>query len=213
MHQSSRSFWLFAAIGFITAWLAVGLQYYLLLVNKDGSVVPKTIEFISYFTILTNSLAGIYFTAVLFSKPAKTNWLTTPQTATAIAVYITIVGLVYNIVLRALWTPTGLQKWVDETLHTFNPLLFVLFWLLFVPKQTLKWKHAFPWLLYPFLYLLYILSRGALSGEYPYPFINVGEIGYAEVLLNSGVLLLVFVFFSLLFIGIGKLISKNKSLR
>ncbi|MFZ5976285.1 MULTISPECIES: Pr6Pr family membrane protein [unclassified Hydrotalea] len=33
------------------------------------------------------------------------------------------------------------------------------------------------WLIYPLLYLVYILIRGSFSGFYPYPFVNVLQIG------------------------------------
>lgn len=208
MQNNKRLNRLFAVIGFITAWFAVIFQYYLLIKNNDSSFLTKTIQFASYFTILTNTLVAIYYTAVLVGDTTKNHWLLLSTTATAITVYITIVGLVYNLVLRFTWNPQGLQKLVDELLHTFNPLFFIIFWWLFIPKQNLKWQHALAWLIYPLIYFIYILLRGAIAGVYPYPFINVTEHGYGKVLLNSVAILLVFVFFSLLFIAIGRL--KNK---
>ena len=95
--------------------------------------------------ISPSSPAGIFF-----SKPS---------TLTAIALYIFIVGLVYNVILRFIWEPTGLQKWVDETLHVVVPVLFVFSWLLFVIKGTLKWSLPFRWLVYPAVYLVYALLR------------------------------------------------------
>lgn len=209
MQNNKRLNRLFAVIGFITAWFAVIFQYYLLIKNNDSSFLTKTIQFASYFTILTNTLVAIYYTAVLVGDTTKNHWLLLPTTATAITVYITIVGLVYNLVLRFTWNPQGLQKLVDELLHTFNPLFFIIFWWLFIPKQNLKWKHALAWLIYPLIYFIYILLRGAMTGVYPYPFIDVTEHGYGKVLINSVVILLVFVFFSLLFIAIGRLKSKK----
>lgn len=212
MQNNKRLNRLFAVIGFITAWFAVIFQYYLLIKNNDSSFLTKTIQFASYFTILTNTLVAIYYTAVLVGDTTKNHWLLLPTTATAITVYITIVGLVYNLVLRFTWNPQGLQKLVDELLHTFNPLFFIIFWWLFIPKQNLKWQHALAWLIYPLIYFIYILLRGAMTGVYPYPFIDVTEHGYGKVLINSVVILLVFVFFSVLFIAIGRLKSK-KSIR
>lgn len=209
MQNNKRLNRLFAVIGFITAWFAVIFQYYLLIKNNDSSFLTKTIQFASYFTILTNTLVAIYYTAVLVGDTTKNHWLLLPTTATAITVYIIIVGLVYNLVLRFTWNPQGLQKLVDELLHTFNPLFFIIFWWLFIPKQNLKWQHALAWLIYPLIYFIYILLRGAMTGVYPYPFIDVTEHGYGKVLINSVVILLVFVFFSLLFIAIGRLKSKK----
>lgn len=209
MPKRSSLFKILAVVGFTAAWFAVIFQYYLLIKNNDGALLAKTIQFFSYFTILTNALVAIYYTVVLLGKAEKERWLLLPATATAIAVYITIVGLVYNVILRFTWNPQGLQKLVDELLHTFNPLFFILFWWLFVPKQNLKWSNAFPWLLYPLVYFIYILLRGVVVNVYPYPFIDVGEHGYARVLLNSVIILLIFVLFSFLFIGVGRL--KNRA--
>ena len=46
----------------------------------------------------------------------------------------------------------------------------------------LRWKDAVAWLAYPGVYLVYILARGAVSGLYPYPFVDVNVLGYAGVL-------------------------------
>jgi hypothetical protein len=82
--------------------------------------------------------------------------------------------------------------------------MFILYWFLFVKRRDLHWKDAFLWLLYPFTYLVFVLFRGAMSGLYPYPFIDVSALGYNQVLLNCGILFLVFLFFSFLFIAIGR---------
>jgi hypothetical protein len=126
-------------------------------------------------------------------------------------VYITIVGLVYNLILRFLWEPQGWQRIVDELLHTLIPILFILFWILFVPKNNFKWKDSIPWLAYPFAYTVFILIRGIISGYYPYPFINVTMLGYNKALLNGIGLLIAFLAFSLLYIGIGKLAGRHTS--
>ncbi|MDE3251272.1 MAG: Pr6Pr family membrane protein, partial [Bacteroidota bacterium] len=109
-------------------------------------------------------------------------------------------------------TPTGFQKITDELLHTLIPLLSLVYWILFVNKRTLNWKNSFAWLGYPVIYSLFICIRGAFSGFYPYPFINVTELGY-PVTLRNGVWLLVFFWvLSLLLIGSAKLFRQNKHL-
>ena len=118
-------------------------------------------------------------------------------------------GIVYNIVLRQIWNPEGLQMVVDELLHSVIPVLFVVYWLAFVQKEKLLWKNFLPWLLYPSIYLVYILIRGSLSGFYPYPFIDVDSLGYEEVFINCGVVCLAFMFFSFLLIGLSRIMSKT----
>jgi hypothetical protein len=48
-----------------------------------------------------------------------------------------------------------------------------------------------------------------VSGYYPYPFIDVNQLGYPGVLLNGLGLIIAFLVLSSLFVGIGKLISRN----
>ncbi|HRP55985.1 Pr6Pr family membrane protein [Agriterribacter sp.] len=200
----------FSAIGAIVAWFAVILQLYLIIVNRTVSIPETLLRFFTFFTILSNILVAISFT-VLVLKPAFENdsFFSRAGVLSAVTVYIAIVGAVYQLVLRPLWDPQGLQKVVDELLHSFTPVYFILFWLLYVPKLTLQWQHIFSWLLFPLCYLIIILLRGAMAGYYPYPFVNVAELGYGQVFLNCGMVLIAFVFFSILLISAGKLSKKT----
>ena len=200
----------FFAIIAIVGWFAVVLQLYLIIINRVVSLSETIVRFFSFFTIQTNILVAVCFT-FLWLKP-KSKWglfFSKPKKTTAITLYITIVGLVYNAILRFLWAPTGSQKLVDELLHLVIPILVLLYWILFVPKKTLEFKDIFPWLIFPAVYLVYTLIRGAFFSFYPYPFIDVILLGYNKVLINSFFMLLAFLFFGTLFIGIGKLRSNT----
>jgi hypothetical protein len=200
----------FAFIGAVTAWLAVALQFYLIIVNRKESIPETVTRFLTFFTILTNILAAMCFTAVLLKpKPGWRHFFSTANTLAAAAVYIIVVGAVYNIILRFLWQPQGLQWLVDELLHSFNPLFFVIYWLAFAPKYGLQWKNALSWLWYPFIYLLVVIIRGSLSGYYPYPFVDVNELGFNKVLVNCGMLFIVFLILSLLIIAVGRMMSRT----
>ena len=199
----------------IIAWLALSLQFYILVKNAEANSLTRLQaagRFFGFFTILTNLLVAVSLSFILL-KPVSYfgRFFSKPSTIAAIALYIFIVGLVYNIILRFIWEPTGLQKWVDEALHVGIPLLFVLYWLLFVPKGSLKWIYPFRWLIYPAIYLLYALCRGVFFGFYAYPFINVQNLGYNRVLLNTGGLMMVFIITGFLFVGIDKLMSRSKA--
>ena len=193
----------------IAVWFALIGQLYLIIQNRTTSVVSTIIRYISFFTILTNLLVALCSTTLLQRKNnSGLNFFSRNKNITAIAVYITIVGLVYNLILRFLWQPQGFQLIVDELLHTAIPILFIVFWFVFVPKAYLKTKDIFPWLLYPLLYVIYVLIRGSLNGVYPYPFIDVTQLGYNKVLLNSAVLVVVFILFSLLYVALDRFFKK-----
>jgi hypothetical protein len=210
-HLSANARTFAAVIAFI-AWFALGLQLYILIRNAPENGLTTwqaTGRFFGYFTILTNLLVALSLTISLLSRESLARFFSVPSTQTAIAVYIFAVGLGYNILLRHLWKPQGLQWLADELLHDMVPLLYLLFWIFCVAKQELKWKNIFPWLLYPYIYLVFALVRGSVDGFYAYPFINADGIGYAAVLMNAVALFIVFVILSSLFVGIAKL-RKNR---
>lgn len=194
----------------IISWFAIIAQYILMIENRVVPIVETSIRFISFFTILTNSIVALYFTSLLFKKNPMRRYFSKAGTLTAITTYITIVCLVYQVTLRALWTPTGMQMIVNELLHIIIPIEVIFFWYLYEYKKELQFAMIKNWLLYPAVYLVFILIRGHFSGFYPYPFVDVIQLGLTKVLFNSAVLMLAFLFFSFLFIRIGKIISKNQ---
>jgi hypothetical protein len=195
----------------VLGWFALIGQFYLIIINRTVSISETIIRYFSFFTILTNLLVAVCFTSLLIKKQKPSAFFLKITTLTAITVYILIVGIVYNAILRFLWNPEGLQKVVDELLHTVIPVLCLIFWWKYVRSPKLRWNHAFVWLIYPLLYILYILIRGAVSGFYPYPFINVATLGYEKVLINSGLLAVVFLITSFILIAIGRKTHSNKN--
>ncbi|MDR6560154.1 MULTISPECIES: Pr6Pr family membrane protein [unclassified Arcicella] len=198
----------------LLGWFALILQYYLLITNKKADISELTIRFFSYFTVLSNLLVSMSAT-VLLLKPniALTNFLSLPKTLTATTVYIVIVSIIYNTILRFIWHPEGLLRVADELLHLIIPLIFFIYWLVYVKKDELQWSDFLPWLIFPFLYMIFILLSGAFSGFYPYPFFNVIQLGYLKVIINASFITLVFIMVSFLFIGIGKLMTRNVALK
>ena len=184
----------------IIAWFAVLVQLVLMIQNRTAPLTETIARFLTFFTILTNTLVAVYYTA----RAAGSRSYLKAGILTAIAVYITIVGLVYQVLLRGIWQPTGMQQLVDELLHTVNPLLFIVYWYLYEDKKAVRYRQIKGWLIYPLVYLGAILLRGAFAGFYPYPFINVDQIGYAKTMVNSLLLLLFFMLVAFAFVAVGK---------
>ncbi len=197
---------IYAAVGAVLAWFALVLQLYLMLVQSPARErLGTVITFFSFFTILTNILTASVFTAVAFQpKGGWGKWLCRPSVQAATAVYIAIVGMVYQLLLRQLWNPQGAQWVADVLLHSMVPVGYVVFWLLFAPRVGLSWKDSITWLIYPGVYLVYTLARGAVSGLYPYPFVDVNVLGYGGVFARSGLLMLVFLGMGLLVVAVGR---------
>lgn len=171
------------------SWFALVLQFRIM-INSGGitglSKPMLAANFFSYFTILSNLLVAISLSFPLFfPKSATGQFFNRSSVSTAIAVYIFIVGLVYNLVLRNIWSPTGWQLVADNLLHVAVPLLYLLYWYFFTQRETLPWKSLLSWLIFPALYLVYTLIRGAMVNWYPYPFVHAGNLGYTKVALNA----------------------------
>ncbi len=204
--QKPISIKIFLAILSCFAWFALIPQFFIVMGNNQAPWFENFIRYFSYFTLLTNAMVAVCCTILLISpNSSQGRFFARTGTATAIAVYITIVALIYNLVLRKLAQFEGLQKILNEVQHVIVPVLFVLYWCVFVNKNSLRWKSFLPWLWYPFIYLLFVLIRGSFSDFYPYPFINIGGIGLRQTLTNAAIMGVLFVLMSLAFIGIGKL--------
>ncbi|ERJ57962.1 Pr6Pr family membrane protein [Sphingobacterium paucimobilis] len=194
-----------AAMIAVTAWFAIVAQFCVGINSASLSPVVRTIRFFSYFTIQTNLMVAIS-TTCLWLSPQKCVgvFFGKSSTLTAITLYIFIVGLVYNVALRFLWQPQGFARFTDELLHSVIPLLVLFYWWRSPEKEMLRWKYILVWLIYPLIYLLYTLAHGAITGFYPYPFVDVNALGITMVLVNCGVVGAVILLFSALLIWIGR---------
>jgi len=189
----------------LIVWFSLALQFSLSLALYNGAVWPTVKILLSFFTVLTNLSVAICLATQLLLKPtALGRFFAKSSTQTAIAVYIFLVALVYNVALRGLDQPKGWHSLSNELLHVINPLLFVIYWIAFVDKAKLEYKQTVGWLVYPLLYVIFIVIRGYLIRQYPYPFINVVKIGYPKAILNTTIILVVFWVLSLIFVFAGK---------
>jgi hypothetical protein len=198
----------FAVLIAVISWFALIAQFELMMQNRVVPVPETTIRFFSFFTILTNSLVALFFTA----RSLNLTIAHTTGLLTAVTVYIFTLGIVYQFLLRYLFHFTGLQLAVDELLHTINPLLVLLFWYFYEKKAAVKYGQIKSWLIYPLVYCIYTILHGRYSGFYPYPFVDVTKIGLQRTLLNCGLLILFFMFIALLFVAIGQRIAKKRQL-
>ncbi|MEU0797009.1 Pr6Pr family membrane protein [Amycolatopsis sp. NPDC005961] len=97
---------------------------------------------------------------------------------------IIVTGIVYQVALAGLSELHGLSLFADTMLHKVTPILFVLGWLFAGPRGVLTWRAVGWSLLYPLVWLAFTLPRGAITGFYPYPFVDAGALGYGQVTLN-----------------------------
>ena len=186
--------------------LCVGLQYALTVhAGSLAAVSASSVKFFSFFTILTNLRAAA---ALLVPLVAPRSWLgeflSRPSVRTVVAGYLIMVGTVYFLLLRDLSQRQGFSLLLEQTLHYVTPPLCLIDWALFVPKRNVDWRVGFAALGFPLAYVAWILVHGALTGWYPYPFLDVSELGYPVTLLNVAGLIAIFLALEVALVAIGR---------
>jgi hypothetical protein len=206
LHTPSVASLTTAALIALVAWLAFAAQTDITigrLAVRGYDVLDALERMSSYLTNLTVLLCAVSFTCVALRPPTPVGrFFRAPTVVTAIVMYMVFVGLAYNLLLRHLGTPRGYRSLVNESLHTVLPIVCALYWLLFVPRFHLTIRQSLLWLVYPLSYIAVTMLRGSLSDFYPYPFIDVLELGYERVLINEILLIGAFVGLMVLFIAI-----------
>lgn len=192
------------------AWFALGLQLAILIGNyaaRGDGALAATWRFLAFFTILTNLVVAVVMTRkAIGGRAAPSHALVSATT-----LYIVIVGLVYTFVLAALWKPEGWQLIADVALHYVSPLLTVVYWLALEKKGALALRDALAWLAFPAGYLVYALIRARFDGFYPYPFVNLPEIGWGQLVVNASGLLVAFAALGVLLVYLDRALSQRAS--
>ena len=93
--------------------------------------------------------------------------------------YMILVGVIYNALLAGQEGGVALE-WANNVLHIILPIYAVLDWSLFADRPPLAWKRLLVSLIYPMVWVVVVLIRGATDGWVPYPFLNPAT-GYGLV--------------------------------
>lgn len=140
-------------------------------------------NFFSFFTILSNVLAAVVLLIGAAFLVTRTGldpvWFTTARAA--VATFMIITGVVYNVLLRTIELPQGTTlEWANEVFHVVAPAWMLLDWLLAPGRGALAWRRIVVILVFPLAWIAYTLVRGPLIHNeltdepywYPYPFLN-----------------------------------------
>ena len=112
---------------------------------------------------------------------------------------VIITAVVYNLILREIDNPPNtLLQFSNESLHVILPIIGVLSWLVWGPFRRIQFNVIVGSFLSMLIYGIYIFIRGYLTNQYPYPFINVVEVGYVKALYAAGSVFVLFLGLALL---------------
>jgi len=139
-------------------------------------------NFFGYFTNQSNILVAVVFVLTVVAAVRRRDaGRRLDLFRGAATVYIATTGLVYNTLLAQVGQPVG-QSWSNDVLHRWIPLYVVIDWLLFSDRSRLFFRDVWWFLIYPAVWLVVVVIRGATDGWVPYPFLDPKS-GYGVVAL------------------------------
>lgn len=192
-----------AAVISIVAAVTLATRLYLQVQQSDGLL--DALSYMSqYFTILTNAMTLLIMLWIAAGRGLP------PRLIKSVSIAIVGVGIVYHALLAHLVTLTGIDLLADHGTHTFVPLLTGLWWVFLAPKPTFRWSDVPLWVAWPMIYCGYILIRASFSGFYPYPFLNVPEIGWNGLLVSIAGLVLAFAIIGLVMTVLGHFVPSRR---
>ena len=150
--------------------------------DSDASRVANLFAF---FTIQANIIVlGTCVVLALRPLRPRGQWFWVLRLDGVLCIAVTFV--VFHVALADLQDLEGLDRLADFMLHTASPVLCVAGWLASGPRRHVTWPVVRFSLAFPVLWLVFTLVRGPLvGGWYPYPFLDVDDLGYPRVLLNG----------------------------
>lgn len=152
-----------------------------------GSVLERWVRLFSYFTIWSNVLV-LAVSLLLVVRPRHDGPVFRVLRLDSV-LCIVVTFAVYHTVLtgQVELTPSGALT--NLLLHTAVPVGAVLAWLLAGPRpRTDRWTPAWA-LVLPAVWLAWTFVRGHVVGWYPYPFVDVTQIGLGAALGNGAAVL------------------------
>ncbi|MFN8145858.1 MAG: Pr6Pr family membrane protein [Candidatus Nanopelagicales bacterium] len=162
----------------------------------------RLVQTLSFFTIQSNILVLIV-AATLVADPERDGRIWRVLRLDAL-LGITITGLVFDLVLIHYVHPSGWQLVATIGFHYIAPWATLLGWLLFGPRPRID-RTTFAWaFLWPVAWIAYTFVRGAIVDWYPYPFLDVQEIGYGAAIRNTLVIVVLALVLMLIFMRIDR---------
>jgi hypothetical protein len=158
-----------------------------------------------YFTMQSALLATVYFLIIFLTQLDQRNERFRNFFGCVI-ISTTITFLVYNIFLAPIYHPEGLNMIGNIALHYINPVLIIVFLVMYRNEYTFSMKDTLIWLLFPFFYLIFMVIYGSITSDYLYPFFQISEIGLLGF--SIAILGLLGLFFLLSFFLV-KIVSKK----
>lgn len=194
----------------LIALAGIGIEYAAMAMAYPAAELgARTVNFISYFTILSNGLVALAGIGTALPDGRLHGWSIRPGTRAAISVYILVVAVIFQLLLAGLVHLSPLGWWGNMLVHQLAPAGWLLSWLAFGPHGGIGRWAPLRWLIFPAVYGGWTILHGALGGWYSYPFMNVGRFGGGIVARNMLVIGLFFALLGFLFAWIDRRLARR----
>lgn len=170
----------------LICWAGLAIQFNATYSAQRDAIATIWI-LLRFFTVITNLALAVIMTRVALGGKVSAFLLG------GITIAIILVGVVYMTLLRGLLELSGGALLADTLLHKVSPIAMTLWWLLFAPRARLKYNAPLWWALYPLAYFAYAVARGLNGDKYPYPFMDVGKLGWTQTMINAGGIAMAFI--------------------
>lgn len=185
MKPASVLAWLGFALGSLTLYGQFELTLSASIASGRGWPLGIA-HYLGFLTILSNLGLVLIYASEIFPGLGLLGPLRDPRARGAAAAIITLVMIFYFVFLAPINPATGMVLFNDYIFHLVLPLLYIVWWGLGVAHGRLAFTDV-PVMVAPALvYAAYVLVRGPILGEYPYPMIDVSAHGYPYVLVFMG---------------------------
>jgi hypothetical protein len=167
-------------VGALLLQLALVLAGEGVLLEEDPpSKVEQLGRFFSYFTIQSNLLgaAGVLALALDADRDGRA-WR---AVRLAGVVGLAVTALVHFFLLRPLLDLEGLSYLCDKLLHMVSPAMIVVGWLVFGPRPRVTRREVGWSLGWVLAWTGWTLGVGAVTGWFPYPFLDFDAKGWGAV--------------------------------
>ena len=147
------------------------------------SDLKRTLNVFAFFTVQSNLLVGVT-TGLLAARIERASTAFRAVYLAAI-LDITVTGVVFQIALADLDQLEGKAAAADFLLHKAVPIMAVGGWLLFGPRGLFTKRIVAFATAIPVGWVAFTLLRAPFASDwYPYPFVDVTDLGYARVAVN-----------------------------
>ncbi len=147
------------------------------------SDAERVANILCFFTIWSNLLVGLTTAMLAVRLRRRSFGFGVVYLSAVLMIVVTFVVVI--VALDPITQYEGKAAAADALTHKLVPVMAALGWLFFGPRGLVSSAVVRASVVVPLMWLGFTLVRGPLASDYyPYPFVNVPELGYRRVLIN-----------------------------